>query len=65
MRALAAIRRAITAVILAIAAASSSAAATFTGKVVGVADGDTLTVLVDGNRQVKVRLTGIDAPELG
>ena len=32
------------------------------GKVVAVADGDTLTVLVD-NRQVKVRLTEIDAPE--
>jgi len=35
----------------------------FTGKVVGVADGDTITVLVDGNRQVKVRLGQIDAPE--
>ena len=32
------------------------------GKVVAVADGDTLTVLVD-HRQVKVRLTEIDAPE--
>jgi micrococcal nuclease len=36
---------------------------TLTGKVVGVSDGDTLTVLVDGRRQVKVRLHGIDAPE--
>jgi endonuclease YncB( thermonuclease family) len=35
------------------------------GKVVGVHDGDTLTLLVDGNREVKVRLDGIDAPELG
>ena len=36
--------------------------ADFTGRVVGVTDGDTITVLVDA-RQVKVRLTEIDAPE--
>lgn len=33
-------------------------------RVVGVHDGDTLTCLVAGNRQMKVRLFGIDAPEL-
>lgn len=33
-----------------------------TGKVVGISDGDTLTVLVD-RKPVKVRLEGIDAPE--
>lgn len=33
------------------------------GKVVGVADGDTLTVLLAGNRNIKVRLAEIDAPE--
>jgi endonuclease YncB( thermonuclease family) len=32
------------------------------GKVVGIADGDTLTILADG-QQTKVRLWGIDAPE--
>jgi endonuclease YncB( thermonuclease family) len=32
------------------------------GKVVGVADGDTLTLLVD-KTQYKIRLLGIDAPE--
>lgn len=32
------------------------------GKVVGVTDGDTVTVLVD-RREVKVRVAGIDAPE--
>ena len=39
-----------------------NAHADFTGKVVAVADGDTITVLKD-LRQVKVRLTEIDAPE--
>jgi endonuclease YncB( thermonuclease family) len=34
-----------------------------TGRVVGVSDGDTITVLAAGNRQLKVRLDGIDAPE--
>jgi endonuclease YncB( thermonuclease family) len=34
----------------------------FTGRVVGVHDGDTITVLRDG-KGVKVRLYGVDAPE--
>lgn len=34
------------------------------GKVVGVIDGDTISVLRDG-QQVRVRLTAIDAPEKG
>src|SRR5271157_485944 len=34
------------------------------GKVVRIADGDTITVLVD-RKQVKVRLSDIDAPERG
>ena len=33
--------------------------------VVGVHDGDTLTGLTSGREQIKVRLEGIDAPELG
>lgn len=42
---------------------SVSAWADFSGKVVAIADGDTLTVLVD-QRQVMVHLAEIDAPEL-
>lgn len=33
------------------------------GQVVSVADGDTFTLLMKGNQQVKVRLYGIDCPE--
>jgi endonuclease YncB( thermonuclease family) len=43
-------------------ATSVVAATTLTGKVVGIADGDTLTLLVD-KTQIKVRLEGIDTPE--
>lgn len=35
------------------------------GRVVAVSDGDSITVLASDNRQVKVRLAGIDAPERG
>jgi endonuclease YncB( thermonuclease family) len=34
-----------------------------TGRVVAIADGDTLTVLDDAKVQHKIRLAGIDAPE--
>ncbi len=37
---------------------------TFEGKVVSITDGDTITVLDDAKAQHKVRLLGIDAPEL-
>ena len=53
---------AIAACAVAALATAGAACADFTGRVVGVADGDTLTVLV-GSRQVRVRLWGIDAPE--
>ncbi len=38
-------------------------ASTLEGMVVGVADGDTVTVLESSNTQFKIRLMGIDAPE--
>ena len=41
----------------------STQAETLEGKVVKIADGDTLTILTSTNQQVKVRLAGIDTPE--
>lgn len=38
-------------------------ALTLQGKVVHIADGDTLTILTITNQQVKIRLAGIDTPE--
>lgn len=43
--------------------ANIAAADTLQGRVVGVADGDTVTVLDSTNTQWKIRLMGIDAPE--
>jgi len=43
-------------------AAAAAATEEFHGRVVGVTDGDTITVLRNG-RAVTVRLAGIDAPE--
>ena len=43
-------------------AASASAQTTLASRVVGVTDGDTLTLL-DDSKQHKIRLDGIDTPE--
>lgn len=42
---------------------SSVSAESFEGRVVAIGDGDTVTVLTDYKRQIKVRLYGIDCPE--
>lgn len=57
--------RAILLILLLPLAALAQRATTLTGKVVGVTDGDTITVLDAEKRQHKVRLEGIDAPESG
>jgi len=41
---------------------TSASAATLVGRVVKIADGDTLTIVVD-DRQEKIRLSDIDTPE--
>jgi endonuclease YncB( thermonuclease family) len=46
-----------------LATATGSYADILQGRVVSVADGDTVTVLDDANSQHKIRLMGIDAPE--
>ena len=43
----------------------SANAATFQGKVVHIADGDTITVLNEAKKETKIRLNGIDCPEKG
>lgn len=57
-------RRLFVALLLACLAAPSLNAQEFRGKVIGVTDGDTITVLRD-RTPVRVRLNGIDAPEQG
>jgi len=49
--------------LLAMSLCSAGLAETIEGRVVGVSDGDTITVLDQDHRQIKVRLGGIDAPE--
>lgn len=43
--------------------ASEAQAATYIGEVVGVSDGDTVTLLTAGKVRHRIRLDGIDAPE--
>src|SRR5437899_4902962 len=57
-------RFALSVVLLLILLSSTVALADFTGRVVGVTDGDTIKVLHNG-RAEKIRLHGIDCPEKG
>lgn len=54
----------ITALFLSFSFLSISVVYAWTGKIIGVTDGDTIKVLKNG-KQVKVRINGIDTPVLG
>lgn len=51
------------AVLILLSACPSVTAGTLEGKVIRNADGDTITVLMDDLRQIKIRLYGVDTPE--
>lgn len=53
------------AAILLLLAAGTSAADIVTGRIVGVHDGDTVTLLDGSQIQHRIRLSQIDAPEIG
>jgi endonuclease YncB( thermonuclease family) len=56
-------RHAFRAFLLAALTIAAAAASPITGRVVGVSDGDTVTVLDANKRTHKIRLLGIDSPE--
>ena len=58
------LKPAIVFVFIAIATATAWSADSWQGKVVGISDGDTITVMHDGKAE-KIRLYGIDTPEMG
>ena len=57
--------RILTSLIFVFVLATPALADSLMGRVVGIADGDTLTLLDASNTQHKIRLSGIDAPERG
>jgi len=58
-------RSLVTAVVLLAVVPQLHAADLVEWRVVNVVDGDTITALDDGNKQHRIRIDGIDAPELG
>ena len=57
------VRWAAAAVLIALGSLQTSSAYELTGRIISVADGDTVTLLDANLRQHKIRLSGIDAPE--
>lgn len=57
--------RAIAAAIILLIAFGAAAQTELTGRIVGVTDGDTITLLDASKTQHRIRLSGIDAPERG
>lgn len=55
--------RTLTVIFLSALLATPVFGAALQGKVVGISDGDTITLLDANNREYKIRLAGIDAPE--
>ena len=53
------------AVVTLLAAQAAASASEIAGRVVGISDGDTLTLLDGSRREVRVRLAEIDTPERG
>ena len=52
-------------VIILLAIATQAHAETLTGRVVGITDGDTFTLLTEDNHEIRIRVAEIDAPERG
>ena len=50
-------------VLLILLAPCNAMAKEIIGKVIGISDGDTVTLLIDNTEQLKIRLAQIDAPE--